>query len=186
MDRREFVRLTTSGMAAGAMAEALVSAQVATNPASARASSPGKALMKVGTQHGDSDVILRYLAAFGVNNICSRLPSRVMDDAWSVDSLKRMRERVESFGITLDMVPLALSSSEIRTSENPHHDRPVPNRDKQIEDICQQIRNISLAGITQAKYNLTIIGIPRTESTPGRGPSRYSTFVYRAPVRIRH
>jgi hypothetical protein len=36
--------------------------------------------MKVGTQHGDSDVILREMAGFGVNNICSRLPSERLDD----------------------------------------------------------------------------------------------------------
>ena len=38
MDRREFVRLTGSGMAAGAIAETLVSAQVARTPAPARTS----------------------------------------------------------------------------------------------------------------------------------------------------
>jgi len=37
--------------------------------------SPARALMKVGTQHGDSDAILRVMAGFGVNHICSRLPS---------------------------------------------------------------------------------------------------------------
>jgi len=36
MDRREFVRLAGSGMAAGAIAETLVSAQVARTPAPAR------------------------------------------------------------------------------------------------------------------------------------------------------
>jgi mannonate dehydratase len=182
MNRREFVRLTGSGMAAGALAETIVSAQVSSAPATSRSPAPSKAPMKVGTQHGNSDVILRQLAAFGVNNICSSLPSRVMDEAWSVDGLKRLRERVESYGISLDMVPLALSSSEIRNSENPDIMTAGPNRDRQIEDICQQIRNAALAGIHQAKYNLTIIGIPRTAPTQGRGPSRYSTFVYEGAV----
>jgi mannonate dehydratase len=178
MDRREFVRLTGTGVAAGAIAEALVSAQVARTPSAGRSASPRRALMKVGTQNGDSDAHLKQFAAFGVNNICSSLPSRVMDEAWSVDGLKRLRERVESYGIKLDMVPLAFSSSEIRNSENPDILLAGPNRDKQIDDICQQIRNTGLAGIPHAKYNLTIIGIPRTERTKGRGPSSYSTFVY--------
>jgi mannonate dehydratase len=60
--------------------------------------------MKVGTQHGDSDAILRVLAGFGVNHICSRLPSVRLDEKWSVESLSRFREHVESFGITLDMI----------------------------------------------------------------------------------
>ena len=75
--------------------------------------------MKAGTQHGDSDAILRAMAGFGVNHICSRLPSPTLDDAWSVEALTRLRERVESFGLTLDMVPLPLSSSEISRSESP-------------------------------------------------------------------
>ena len=137
-----------------------------------------KALMKAGTQHGDSDAILRVLAGFGVNHICSLLPSRTLD-ARGRSSLARLRERVESFGITLDMVPLPLSSSEISRSENPAillgKD---PDRNRQIDDLCQMIRNTSRAGIPSAKYNLTLIGIPRTAPTPGRGGASYSTFVY--------
>ena len=51
--------------------------------------------MKVGTQHGDSDDILRVLAGFGVKHICSRLPSERLDDQWSVDGLSKLRDRVE-------------------------------------------------------------------------------------------
>jgi mannonate dehydratase len=134
--------------------------------------------MKAGTQHGDSDSILRVLAGFGVNHICSRLPSRSLDAAWSVESLVKLRERVESFGLRLDMVPLPLSSSEISRSESPGVLLANADRDRQIDDICQMIRNVSRAGIPAVKYNLTFIGIPRTESTLGRGKARYSTFVY--------
>src|SRR6185503_13875194 len=98
MNRRDFVRVTGTGLTAGALAEAAVSAQVAARPAAARAATRAK--MKAGTQHGDSDSILRVLAGFGVNHLCSRLPSAQMDDAWSVESLTRLRERIESFGIT--------------------------------------------------------------------------------------
>jgi mannonate dehydratase len=102
-----------------------------------------------------------------------------MDQAWSVESLSRLKERVESFGITLDMVPLPLSSSEISRSENPAILlAKEPDRERQIDDICQMIRNVSRAGIPSAKYNLTLIGIPRIAPTLGRGRARYSTFVY--------
>lgn len=178
MNRRDFVRLTGSGVTAGTLAEALVSAQVASQPGGTRTGSP-PARMKAGTQHGDSDAILHVLAGFGVNHICSRLPSPKMDASWSVEALTRLKDRVESFGITLDMVPLPLSSSEISRSENPAillaRD---PDRGRQIDDICQMIRNCARAGIPSVKYNLTLIGIPRTASTPGRGGARYSTFVY--------
>jgi mannonate dehydratase len=171
MNRRDFVRLAGSGAAAGALGGAVIDAH-AGPPA------PRRALMKAGTQHGDSDEILRALAAFGVNHICSRLPSARMDGAWSVESLVRLRERVEAFGIALDMVPLPLSSLEISKVENPAILLATAERDRQIDDICQMIRNTARAGIPAVKYNLTIIGIPRTATTRGRGGASYSTFVY--------
>jgi mannonate dehydratase len=185
MDRRQFVGLTAT--AAGSLLDRRVEATVLAHrsPGEGGAVQPAmrtarpKALMKVGTQHGDSDAILRGLAGFGVNHICSLLPARTLDAAWSVESLTRLRERVESFGITLDMVPLPLSSSEISRSENPAILLAKdPDRNKQIDDLCQMIRNASRAGIPSAKYNLTLIGIPRTAPTKGRGGSSYSTFVY--------
>ena len=178
MNRREFVRMTATGVAAAQAAEAVVSAQVAAQPAGPRGQPAPKPRMKVGTQHGDSDSILRVLAGFGVNNICSRLPSPKMDDAWSVESLTKFRERVESFGLTLDMVPLPLSSSEISRSESPAILLASAERDQQIDNICQMIRNTARAGIPSVKYNLTFIGVPRTTPTEGRGRARYSTFVY--------
>jgi mannonate dehydratase len=179
MNRRQFFRIGSAATTA-TLVERVVAAQVARQPATRTTSGrASKAMMKVGTQHGDADDILRAMAGFGVVNICSRLPSARLDEAWSVDGLSRLRERVESFGIALDMVPLPLSSSEISRSENPAillgRD---PDRNRQIDDICQMIRNTARAGIPSAKYNLTIIGIPRSEPTAGRGGARYSTFVY--------
>ena len=178
MNRRDFVRLAGGGVTLGALAETAVAAQVSASAAPGQSQSR-KALMKAGTQHGDSDSILRVLAGFGVNHICSRLPAARMDAAWSVESLTKLRERVESFGLTLDMVPLPLSSNEISRSESPAillaRD---PDRNQQIDDICQMIRNVSRVGIPSVKYNLTFLGVPRTASTPGRGGARYSTFVY--------
>src|SRR5260221_396772 len=177
MNRREFARLAGAGMSVAALAEAVVSAQAANRPASA-ATSP-KAGMKVGTQHGHSDAILRACAAFGVNNICSGLPSEKMDAAWSVDGLSKLRDVVASHGISLDMVPLPMSSSELSRAEMPAIalDK-CPERDRNIDDICQMIRNCARAGILQVKYNFTLIGIPRSGAAPGRGGSRYSEFVY--------
>ena len=182
MNRREFVKLAGVGMPAAALAEAVVSAQQAQNPAKsgivAQTVSP-KLKMKVGTQHGHSDAILRACAAFGVNNICSGLPSAKIDDAWSIEGLSKLRDTVASHGISLDMVPLPMSSSEISRAELPaiYLDKS-PERDRAIDDICQLIRNCAKAGIMQVKYNFTLIGIPRSGTAKGRGPSRYSEFVF--------
>jgi mannonate dehydratase len=173
MDRRDFVRLAGLGLAAGASAaETPLEAVQAARPAR-------KALMKVGTQHGDSDEILKLMAGFGVNHICSRLPSARLDERWSVEALTRLREHVESFGLVLDLVPLPLSSNEIERFENPNIMLgKSPERDRELDDICQMIRNTGRAGIPGLKYNLTFLGVVRTAPTPGRGGAEYSTFVY--------
>ena len=135
--------------------------------------------MKVGTQHSTTDDVLKVLAAFGVNNICSTLPSPKFDENWSVDGLKRLRERVESFGIKLECVPLPLSSAYIAKSENPGIMLgKSPQRDREIDDMCQMIRNCAAAGIPMVKYNMSILGVVRTGTSPGRGGARYSTFNY--------
>jgi len=177
--RRDFVRLAGLGMAAGSTTARAAAAQTS-QPSRQRATpTPAKALMKVGTQHDSSDEVLGVLAALGVTNICSRLPSARFDDQWSVDALSRLRERVERFGVTLDMVPLPMSSNPIARAENPNILLgKSPERDREIDDIRQMIRNASRAGIPALKYNLTLLGVPRTASTQGRGGARYSTFVY--------
>ena len=163
--RRQF--LQTAGIAAAVGVENAPAAPV-------RAGLP-----KVGTQHGSSDEILRLLAAFGVNHICSSLPSERFDESWSVEGLVKLRERVEKFGIKLEMVPLPLSSHSIARAENPNIMLGrSPERDREIDQICQMIRNSARAGIPALKYNMTILGVVRTERTPGRGGASYSTFVY--------
>jgi len=180
IDRRDFVRLAGLGMAAGSSTTGLAAAPRRLQASRERATrTAGTALMKVGTQHDSSDEVLGVLAALGVTNICTRLPSARLDDQWSVDGLTRLRERVERFGITLDMVPLPMSSNPIARAENPNILLgKSPERDREIDDICQMIRNASRAGVPALKYNLTLLGVPRTSSTPGRGGARYSTFVY--------
>ena len=135
--------------------------------------------MKLGTQHQSSNEILRILAALGVTHICSDLPSAKFDEAWSVEGLTKLRERVESFGITLTSVPLPMSSSYITKAENPDIMLgKSPERDREIENICTMIQNCAQAGIPMVKYNMTILGVVRGAPTPGRGGAKYSTFVY--------
>jgi mannonate dehydratase len=175
MDRRSFGRLA-GGAALGAAAAEWSVAQAAKAPSKAARK---RALMKVGTQHDSSDATLAVLAALGVNNICSTLPSERLDEKWSVEGLTKLRERVESFGITLDCVPLPLSSHPIASAENPNLMLGrSPERDREIDGICTMIRNAARAGIPALKYNMSILGVVRTEPTKGRGGAQYSTFSY--------
>jgi len=136
-------------------------------------------LMHAGHQHDHSETTLRALAAFGVQHICSGHLGRTLDDSWSVDGLKRLRRHVESFGLRLECVPLPLSSRPIAQAEYPEILLAKdPARDRALEAICQMIRNCGQAGIPMAKYNLTFLGVVRTERTVGRGGASLSTFDY--------
>src|SRR5438270_14084113 len=106
MKRRDF--LTTSAAVPAALAAQ--SASAATTASTGR--------MKLGTQ--STSTPLNVLAALGVENICSGLPSAKFDEKWSVEGLTKLREGVEKFGIKLDLVPLPLSSAYITRSENPN------------------------------------------------------------------
>lgn len=173
MRRRDFIERSAALAAAAAGAA---------QPPPARAQRRPR--LKLGTQHASSDEVLRMLPVLGVRNICSALPSRSLDENWSVEGLSRLRERVESHGISLDMVPLPLSSHYIARAENPNILLgKSPERDREIDAICRMIRNCAAAGIPAVKYNLTVLGVVRTEpSPPGRGGARYSTFDYRKAV----
>ena len=88
---------------------------------------------------------------------------------------------MEKFGLTLDMVQLPLSSRPIEEAQSPHillgKD---PERQRELDSICGLIERIGAAGIPAAKYNLNIIGIPRTAHEAGRGGSRNAAFRWSA------
>jgi len=157
-----------------------ISASLAALPQSVTAAPPAKpVLIKIGTQHSVEEPVLKVLSSFGIKNVCGTLPSKTLDGNWSVDALHRLRERIEAHGISLDCLPLPLSSNYITKSESPNIMLgKSPERDREIDNICQMLRNCAQAGIPSVKYNLTILGVVRNPSTKGRGDSQYSTFKY--------
>ena len=176
MDRRKFLK-----SAAGAVASAPLLSGGAVDGVGRVHKPEGGGRMQLGTQFSvaPSDDTLRAIAAFGVKHICSGFPAPRSDSQWTVDGLHRLRDRMASFGINLVMVPLPLSSSYITHAENPAIMLgKSPERDREIDKICGMIRNCARAGIPAVKYNMTILGVPRTERTRGRGGALYSTFNY--------
>ena len=174
LSRREFL----AGAGVGVAMFGLAGAPVAAGD-SAQARTVRSLLMHAGHQHDHSAMTLKLLAAFGVNHICSGLPSPRMDDNWSVAGLTALRKHVESFGLTLDCVPLPLSSREIARAEYPEILLAKdPERERAIDDICQMIRNAGAAGIPMVKYNLTFMGVVRTVPMIGRSGATMSTFDY--------
>jgi mannonate dehydratase len=183
MDRRQFFAAASAGAYLAEKRVAAMPAAAAEGPKPARDLRKGK--MKLGTQHAYASTPegLKVMAALGVTHICSNLPSRRLDANWSVDALSALRDRVEAAGITLEMVPLPLSSAYITKAEYPAIMAPdMPglevSRDQAIDEIAQIIRNIGKAGIPSAKYNMSILGVVRTARTIGRGGAELSTFRY--------
>ena len=174
MNRRRFLAATaTVGAAAAAVSTGRFASPGQTPPQRPR----GRPVL--GHQHQSNEADLNLLSSLGVEHICSALPSPRFDDAWSVDGLMRLRERVQRHGIQLEMVPLPLGSTATARADYPYIMRgKSPERDREIDNICQMIRNAARAGIPALKYNLTLLGVVRTANTPGRGTARYSTFVY--------
>ena len=175
MGRRHF--LGTAATSATLLGLAATPARLSAATAAAGKSGKLPVLMHAGHQHDHSETTLRALAAFGVKNICSGKIGKAGDEGWSVDGLVRLRKHVESFGIKLDCMSLPLSSSYITRSEHPEILLAKdPERDRTLESFCQMIRNCGKAGIAMVKYNLTFIGVVRTERTIGRGGASLSAF----------
>lgn len=133
-------------------------------------------MMHLGTQiAARDDTDLRMWAQLGVTHVCADPPGNPHD--WTIDVLARHKDRFEKVGLSLDMVQLPLSSRPIEQSQSPAILLArEPERQQQIDSICALIERLAAVGIPAAKYNLNIIGIPRTEAEPGRGGSRNAAF----------
>ena len=132
--------------------------------------------MYLGTQkqpRNDNDY--RVWAQLGVTHICGW--PEVPHSEWTAAALSGYREKVESFGLTVDILALPLSSVALGTDKSGAELPNIvlgksPERDRDIDHICDIIQACSKAGIPAVKYNINMIGIPRTDREEGRGGSR--------------
>jgi mannonate dehydratase len=132
--------------------------------------------MHLGTQfRARDDDDYRVFAQLGVRHVCADPPGN--PHHWSRDILERHREHIESFGLQLDMVELPLSSQPIEASDSPNILLArEPERTREIDSICALIERCAATGIPAVKYNMNLIGIPRTPVEAGRGGSRNEAF----------
>ena len=169
MNRRTFVTATTMGAASSACSS---------EPEVTKAALP-LMRMHVGAQRSPTNKeMLQFLKRHGVDHCCGYPPHPGERGHWSVEDLVKTRELCESEGVALDMVALPfLASSHIdRESRGAIMLGESPQRDRDIDDIHKMIEGCATAGIPAFKYNMSILGVLRTEPTPGRGGSRYSTW----------
>jgi mannonate dehydratase len=130
-----------------------------------------------------SDDNLKFARQIGVDNIVTASTSDLIPEGrgyWNADTLSQLRERVEARGISIDVMALPLSSHYITRAENPNIMLGTPERDREIDNICECIRAAGQAGIPCLKYNLTILGVLTTGRTPGRGGVSLREFNYEA------
>ncbi|UXN66942.1 mannonate dehydratase (plasmid) [Phyllobacterium sp. A18/5-2] len=131
--------------------------------------------MFLGTQfRARDDDDYRVMAQFGIEHVCADPAGNPHD--WTLDILEEHRDHLAGFGLALDMIQLPLSSHVIEKQFSPDILSAGPDRDRQIDSICRLIERAAQAGIPAVKYNLNIIGIPRTELETGRGGSRNDAF----------
>jgi len=126
---------------------------------------PGNGPMHVGTQGDCTSAMLQFYRRCGVEHICGT------PDRWTVDGLSQLQDRCSVHGLTVEMAPLGMPRSVGLLGDK-------ADRDRQIEQTCDQIRLAAAAGIPAIKYNLYVLDVLRTGTTPGRGGARYSTWEY--------
>ncbi len=90
-----------------------------------------------------------------------------MGGAFDLDSLKRMRDACDSMGMMIE--GLRMDSGYIVM-------KPGPDREKKLDQVCDNIRKAHEIGVGLISQHWTAIPIRRNGTTPGRGDSVYSTF----------
>lgn len=87
--------------------------------------------------------------------------------AFDLDVLKRMRDTCDSMGMTIE--GFRMDSGYIVM-------KPGPERDRKLDQVCENIRKTSAVGVGLISQHWTAIPIRRNGSEPGRGDSVYNTF----------
>jgi mannonate dehydratase len=169
MNRRQFVSASSVGAA------------LSSASSESRAATTGikKPLMKLGCQSGPTnEKRLQFFARFGVQNICGYPVESEERGYPTVEELNRLKDAAAKWKISVDMVPPSfLASSHVDRTKRPAIMLgQSPERDRDIEKIQNLIKNCAQAGIPAVKYNMSLLGVLRTERTPGRGGATYSTW----------
>lgn len=126
--------------------------------------------MYVGTQYfGTSKTEMEFLTRHGVTHFDASV------DGYDVETLSRHKEEAQKFGVALEMVHIPFQDSI---------GLATPERDADIDKVCQWIENAAKAGLRGINYNFCVLRagdtgglVQRTARKPGRGGTTYSTFV---------
>jgi mannonate dehydratase len=119
--------------------------------------------MHVGVQGvGTSRHELEFLLRHGVTHMDGGLENT------ELETLVRHREAAAAADVSLEMIHIELPRSIPLALD--------PQRDADLDSVCRIIENAGRAGLRGLNYNFCILPHQRTEATPGRGGTSYSTF----------
>lgn len=146
----------------------------------AGAARPGDAprkpvLMKLGTQEPTSEENFQRFQRYGVKHVCGWYRIGEQGRRYpTVDELKDVIRLGEKYGISIDMTDCDIG----RGDRSALMLGKSPDRDREIEDFQNTIRNCAAAGIPAIKYYLSILPILRLSEVPGRGDTFYNRWNY--------
>lgn len=183
MDRRTFGKVVGAGAVSLASGNSISGNQ--SQPEASPSASEAAPRMRVGCQRGPvTRENLEFRVRHGVYHIDGRCPETIPGKGWDLDDSLRKRELCESYGVSLDAYHLPLHSGGIDKQPYPNIMLArSPQRDREIEIIQQMIEVAGRTGVHTLLYNTTILTVLRTDRTPGRGGSSYSTWDYEQPRR---
>ena len=165
MKRREFGKVLASGAIGTGISQ--------NNTAMAK---PSKALMYAGNHQGFgvNDKDLLYLQRFGVTHKIAT-PTFTPDKGWNLDEILQMKDKCMEYNITLE--GLVLPYRLINKGSVGHFMLDDYEKgDREIEIINDCIRVSAQAGMRVLFDHIMVVDNNRTQSTPGRGGVRYSTW----------
>jgi mannonate dehydratase len=179
MDRRKFFSVTGAGAAAAA------TGTIASTPeANAQASCASTKLpplkARLGHQFGSlTDDTAAWVARYGVDAVCTSPkvadPNRLYP---TVDEMNKMLELAAKWKVKVELVDSVLLTSSLIDREK--HPAIMlaqsPERDRDIEAFQNHIRTCAQTGIRALKYNMSILGVLRSEEVPGRGDTVYNKW----------
>jgi mannonate dehydratase len=90
-----------------------------------------------------------------------------MGGAFNLEKLKRMRDDCDKVGMTIE--GFRMDSGYIVMKAG-------PDREKKLDQICENIRKTSQVGVGLISQHWTMIPIRRNGTSPGRGGATYATF----------
>ena len=124
--------------------------------------------MHVGTQQfSTAGEDLEYLARHGVFNKNENNIAFHREYGWDVEELAQKKEKCAGFGINMEMVAIPVAQLNVNGGQVPNYMLGnYEEGDREIELVCNMIRQASEAGIPAVKYFLCEMENQRTESTP--------------------